>query len=363
MSADRDAVLDATDLAALADELLGPRRGTTVSAKWSCPNPAHAQTGRTPPLGIFRAHNGEERWHCHGCGIGGTAIDLVMAVRGSEFRDALDELAGRSGLRDWTPQTRQPPMAPRARRPPPRPNVTNPEGLRVYVQDCATRLWRPDGTPVLRWLTERRRLPEDVLRVNAVGADPGKKRQPRPDGMPAGGWAAVLPAFDAGHLVFAQLRSLNAFPQRYLNAASTLATNPRLAFYEPPEPIGSCLVVAEGAIDGLSANAAGFRSAVLLGTGHAHRDQPGDDIAERLAATRLPIAVALDADPAGDDAARRLVAALRDRGAHVARVHVPAEHNDLNRWMRHTRDWPRTFATAIRTSMTAARVPRGLARS
>lgn len=365
MTLDREAVLDATDLAALADELLGPRRGTAASAKWSCPNPQHAQTGKTPPLGVFRGHFGEERWHCHGCGIGGTAIDLLMTVRGVDFRAALEELAGRAGIREWTP-----PHTPRVRRPPSsaKPTaagVSDPEGLARYLRDCEARLWQPDGRPVLRWLTRARGLHEAVLRANRVGADPGKRRQPRPEGMPAGGWAAVLPTFEGERLVFVQLRSLNAFPQRYLNAASALATNPRLAFYSPSgEPVARVLVVAEGVIDALSANAAGFRSAALLGTGHAHRDQPGDaDIADRLMARGVPIALALDADSAGDNAASRLRDLLRERGARVARVHVPVEHNDLNRWMRRSPDWPRTLSDAVRVGFLASRRPHAIVRA
>ena len=77
---DRDAILAAVDLAALADELLGSRRGTARSPTWPCPNAQHAQTGRTPPVTVFRSQQGHERWHCHGCGAGGTAIDLVLAT-------------------------------------------------------------------------------------------------------------------------------------------------------------------------------------------------------------------------------------------------------------------------------------------
>ena len=51
---DREALLAATDLAALADDLIGGHVGTARSPMWTCPNPNHVQTGRTPPLSIFR---------------------------------------------------------------------------------------------------------------------------------------------------------------------------------------------------------------------------------------------------------------------------------------------------------------------
>src|SRR5260370_1429281 len=100
---DRDRILEAVDLPALADELLGPRRGRERSAMWPCPSPQHAQSGRTPPVSIFCTGRGEQRWHCHGCGIGGSAIDLVMATRGVQVRDALEELAARAGVAGWQP--------------------------------------------------------------------------------------------------------------------------------------------------------------------------------------------------------------------------------------------------------------------
>ena len=42
---DRDALLAATDLRALADDLLGPGKRSGRSAMWPCPSDQHAQTG------------------------------------------------------------------------------------------------------------------------------------------------------------------------------------------------------------------------------------------------------------------------------------------------------------------------------
>src|SRR3546814_10173512 len=93
---DRDALLAATDLRALADELLGPPSGAGRSSTWHCPNAQHAQTGRTPPVTIFTSRRGEERWRCHGCGEGGTAIDLVIASTGGAAGDAMPSLDRKS---------------------------------------------------------------------------------------------------------------------------------------------------------------------------------------------------------------------------------------------------------------------------
>jgi hypothetical protein len=360
---DRDRILDGVDLPAPADELLGPRRGTTRSASWPCPSPTHAQTGRTPPVTVFRSRAGVERWHCHGCGAGGTAIDLVLATTTLDVRSALELLAERAGVRDrgTPPRIRTP------RRPAPPPRVSDPAALHAFVDDCERRLWAREGQAVRRWLTDTCRIPEQVLRANRVGADPGRRRQPRPDGMPAAGWAVVLPVIEDGEPVFAQLRLLsNHARQRYLNARSDLAPNPRLGVYTPEPPKGSCTLVTEGVLDALSAAAGGFRGAALLGAGVPEPD-PGNPAAralgERLARLPSPLITALDADPAGWQATDRLHRLLAGRGVTPTALHLPSGIKDLNEWMQQTPDWTRTLEGELRTALALApRPPMALGR-
>lgn len=366
---DRDRIVEAIDLASLADELLGPRRGTSRSASWPCPSPQHAQTGRTPPVSLYRSRGGEERWHCHGCGIGGSAIDLVMAAHRLTVAEALEELAGRAGAREFTSDRRPRRVAARlatdrwAGRTP----VSDPAGLASFVDECAERLWKPQGRAVRWWLTEVRGLPEAVLERNHIGADPGRQVQARPDGMPSCGRAAVLPVIEAGRPVFAQLRAISPGSDgpRYLNAASRLANNPRVGIYEPCEPVGRCVIVTEGILDALSANAAGFRSAAVLGAALAGRgtgDRTGL-VADRLARLGAPLIVAFDADQPGQEGARALRESLRARGARATYLHVPSDRNDLNAWMLTSLDWDRTLKLAVRTAAMVAEQPsRTLAR-
>lgn len=367
---DRNRIVEATDLAALADELLGPRRGTSRSASWPCPSSQHAQTGRTPPVSVYRSGGGEERWHCHGCGIGGSAIDLVMVTQGLTVVEAIEGLAGRAGIREpFVADGRRPAAAVRpahamavARAP-----VADPAGLAAFVDECAERLWQPRGRVVLQWLTQVRGLPKEVLARNRIGADPGRRGQPRPDGMPSSGRAAVLPVCEAGGPVFAQLRPISPPPgrPRYLNAASRLATNPRIGIYEPPEAVGRCVIVTEGVLDALSANASGFRAAAVLGAalvGDGSPERSGSLVADRLARLNSPLILAFDADEAGERARKVLKGLLRQRGARVARVHVPPEANDLNAWMVASREWAPAFKSAVRTGVTVASQPTRLAR-
>jgi hypothetical protein len=355
---DRDRILEATDLPALADELLGPRAGTARSPTWSCPSPNHAQTGRTPPVTVFRGRNGIERWHCHGCGAGGTAIDLLLAATTLDVRGAIEALANRAGVRDERP------LRVELRRAPPRPaeqpRVRDPAGLRLFVDDCAQRLWTPQGRGVLHWLTRARRIPEEVLRANRIGADPGRRRQPRPDGMPAARWAVVLPVMEGAEPVFAQLRLLSdPGRQRYLNARGDLAANPRLGIYQPAQPKGSCTFITEGVLDALSAAAAGHRGAALLGAAVPEpdaRNPTAQRLGRRLARLPQPIVTALDADAAGALATDRLHRMLAHHGVVPVALHLPAGVKDLNEWMQHTPDWPRAVEAELHTAL--ARAPR-----
>ncbi len=171
-----------------------------------------------------------------------------MVAQGLTVAEAIQGLAGRAGVREpFVADSRRPAAAVRpikavtvARAP-----VADPAGLAAFVDECAERLWQAQGRVVLQWLTQLRGLPEEVLAGNRIGADPGRQSQPRPDGMPSSGRAAVLPVCEAGQPVFVQLRPISPLPDRprYLNAASRLATNPRIGIYEPPEPVGRCVIV------------------------------------------------------------------------------------------------------------------------
>ena len=346
---DRDALLAATDLRALADDLLGPGKRSGRSAMWPCPSDQHAQTGRTPPVSVFNSRRGEQRWRCHGCGDGGTAIDLVLAVRGGTPRDALDFLAQRTGHRAQLDQQRpqRRPTKPRALPPS---GCSDQQGLDRYVNDCAARLWSPEGITARRWLTNTRGLPADVLACNRVGADPGPRRQERPDGMPRAA-GVVLPVVDNGHSVYAQLRVIRPAGDRprYLNPTGELATNPRVVRARPTEVRHPEVVVTEGAIDALSAAAAGYRAVGVLSAAY------GDEaVALALAKLPYPLVLALDADDAGRSGAQRLATflAARQRPALL----LDLGNGDLNDAMRRCDDWPQQMATIVAAAAPTSRL-------
>lgn len=340
---DRDALIAAIDLEALADEMLGPRRGNGRTPSWPCPNPQHAQTGRTPPVTIFNSHRGEQRWRCHGCGTGGTAIDLVMSSCRANLREAMDLLARRVGHHEqstsWTPR-----RAARRSPPPPPRGCSDPEGMESYVASCAAALFTPAGERIRRWLTENRGLSESVLVANKIGADLGPRRQPRPTGMPKA-TGAVLPVLVDGHAVYAQVRVVQPRVNgpRYLNPTGDLAPNPRLAYFRPVEVERREVIVTEGAIDALSAAAAGFRAAAVLSAAY-----PDQAIAHELSRLPEPLVIAFDQDEAGQAAAERLTALLGVQHRHPANLTMPV--GDLNEALLRSSNWPKELVLRVNAS-------------
>ncbi len=332
MSYDRDELLRRIPLDELCDELLGPRKGRGRCASWSCPSPTHGpQTGRTPPLTVFTSHVGEQRWRCHACGAGGTALDLVMISNHLGFPDALDALVQRCGLRPSDrPSAALRPAEPRPvaalATPPPNPVVER------YVAACERVLASPVGAEVRRWLVDRGfSLP--LLAANRVGADPGPQRLSRPKGLPRRGPGAVFPVLEDRNAVYAQLRSVDEDGIRWANPSAYVAASPHLAsirLARPPRR-ADLLVVTEGMTDALTAADAGYPAVALLGVGLA------DDTTAKTLVERWPdrqLVVAFDAGGPGRSGSRRLVALLAEHGApgRTSALPLPRGVDDLNDW-------------------------------
>lgn len=335
MAHDREAILDRTDLGALADELLGPRRGRGPSATWPCPDPGHGtQTGRTPPVSVFNGRGDIARWHCHACGAGGTAIDLVMVTRGLPVRDAIGWLADRAGVVGTAQSVGRSARRP-ALHPPSLPaESAAPRALAEYVSACEQYLWSAHGEPWRQWLAARR-LSETVLRANRVGADPGAARLARARDLPRRGPAIVLPVLTPERApAYLQARYLDPdrAGRKYDNPAESLARNPRVALVHTPRASARAgvLVVCEGLPDALTAASAGWRAVAVLGAG-----LPDAAVARRVAeiAGRDPVVVAFDHDPGGQRGAHKLRELLAPmHRARVVGLEPPA--GDLNDWAR-----------------------------
>lgn len=353
MRYDRDELLARTDLAGLADELLGFHVGNSRNARWPSPVPNHPQTGRTPPMSIFVDHRGIERWTCFATGANGTAIDLVAVATGRSVGDAMAWLAERARL-DRAPVDRVPVV----RKPPPPPPFREPSAaLMEYVEACERILWQPAGAAIRRWLVDERCLDPDVLRHNRIGADPGPRSLRRAKGLPWRGPAAVFPALDDDREpVYLQARYLHPPPDRgkYDNPTARHGRNPRLTpvLSTGGETTGPT-IVTEGVPDALAVATAGYRSLAVLGAG-----VPDERVAQCLANRDGLLVIAFDADDAGRAGAVSLRRLLADVGRQsVVEVVPPAA--DVNTWL--TERGAAAFARQLRLSIgiAASAAPRG----
>ncbi len=172
---DRDTLLATVDLAALATELCGPPHGHGRNARWRCPNPNHPDVH--PSMTVFHGHR-SDRWHCHACGAGGTAIDLYATATSASIGAAIRDLANRAGLerRDATAPV---PSVPTIRAPlpgAPEPALRGPDpAIELYVAAAQQLLWSPQGQGSREYLRSRNLLDRELLELNRVGYDPGPR--------------------------------------------------------------------------------------------------------------------------------------------------------------------------------------------
>jgi hypothetical protein len=339
---DRDAIVAGVDLPQLADTLLGPRRGAASSPAWTCPMPDHDAAAPTPPhIATFTTRRGEQRWQCANCGADGTAIDLVMRAQGLGLRDALEFLARRSQTALLLPSDAGDDRTRLGAR----------TGLDAWVRHASGLLWKPYGETTRHWLTHGRRLPEEVLRFHRIGASSITALRDLPtrrstNGHRSSAPAAVLPVVVRGRAVHAQLRLIQPQPDQapYVNPRSSAEGRPRLALYRPPQRRHPEIIVTEGIIDALSANAAGYRAAAILAPGLADAE-----VAVHLARLNGPLVLALDPDEAGGLASDRLACHLWTTGRRPALL-AELKH-DLNGSLVAANDWPRKLASHVRQAV------------
>lgn len=336
MNYDRDEILRRVPLDELCDDLLGSRKGKGSVASWRCPSPNHGpQSGRTPPVTLFRSRTDENRWHCHGCGAGGTAFDIVMVSQQLQFREALKLLARRAGLRATTGDSRSlRPATPRPIRPLP---AAPPHAVvEDYVATCEALLASPSGADVRNWLL-RRGFGTSILVANRVGADPGPERLARARGLPRGGRGAVFPVLQDDRVVYAQVRYIDPGEHRWANPSARLAPSPHLASVclagaaRRPD----LLLITEGMTDALTAGEAGYQAVALLGVSLVESTM-ATTLVERWPNQQL--VVAFDAGNAGRRGSARLISLLGEAGVvrRPRALELPRGVDDLNEWRQAT---------------------------
>lgn len=315
---DRDDLLARVDLAQLLDALTtGDGHGRRRT--WNCLDPDHPDVH--PSVAVHTTASGVERWKCWSGGHGGTAIDAVVAARRLPVGDAIRWL--NDNYARLEPVDRTPPA-------PSRPVGDPAAEVIEYVERCAKLLWTGSGRQVREWLNARG-YSDEILALNKVGADPGRRYLPRPKGFPGGWPAAVYPALDRhGAITYFQARYLHPPEGRgkYDNPSRRWAANPRLGWVRP---IGAMqgdrrLVICEGISDALSVAQVGATAVGVLGTAMV-----SSGIAAELAVNRPEFIVLFDTDRAGRHAAARLCSDLRRTDSNVSEL-VPPDSLDVTEW-------------------------------
>lgn len=321
---DRDELLSRTELTRLLDTLT-TGTGDGHRRRWSCPDPDHPDVH--PSVTVHTDQRGIQRWRCWSGGHGGTAIDAIVVARRLGIGEAIRWLADHHA--HLPPIERRPP---RRRHPigQPAPEVVE------YVERCAKLLWAGTGGRVRDWLNLRG-YDDEILALNKIGADPGRRYLPRPKGFPSGWPAAVYPALDpTGAITYFQARYLDppAGRGKYDNPASRWATNPRLGWIRPAQPLGPDrpLIVTEGIADAIAAGRLGYGAVGVLGTGAPDRESAARiaSVVRRRASSPV---VCFDADHAGRAAASRIVAELAANGIDDVEVCAPPDGMDLTDWI------------------------------
>jgi hypothetical protein len=205
---------------------------------------------------------------------------------------------------------------PAAAGPPARPAGLDRQEAERLVADASERIWHPEGAAALAYL-KGRGLTEATIRAARIGwAD--KIRMPKRDG--SGTWplaGIVLPWLDSGKLTRIKVRRLGLIKgAKYVETFSDApSVYPSMATIQPD----AALVLCEGEFDAalLGQELDGLAAVVTLGSASARPDPSMWLALARCSA----LYIALDGDPAGDDASK-------EWGGRAVRVRPPEPCKD-----------------------------------
>lgn len=315
--------------------------------------PAHGD--RTPSCSVTRGPDGTLRVRCFGCDLAGDALHLVAAVYGldarAHFVRVLEHAAHLAGVRLSTPGDRAP-VAPPPRKPapPPDPAPSNgglaPDVFAALVRAllAAAPLDGPHGTDVRAYLSARGIL--DAARADGWGALPpgmvaqGDVRARIVAAVGVEAWEAsglahprdpLMFAWGSSHRVVIPWRGVDGSPTwlqrravgrfdgpRYVAPAGTSPSAPYGAHQLAALALDAPAALVEGAVDALALRAA----CEVDGAPFAVLGLPGVKGWRRPWAALLagrPVALALDGDDAGDDAAEIIARELAGLASNVNR--------------------------------------------
>ena len=240
------------DLLATATTL-GARLKRATATEYAGPCPVCGGRDR------FSVNTKRRIWHCRGCGTGGGVVDLMMHVRGCDFRQAVEILTGSGSM--LVPQARPKPPAP-----PPKSEPDNKAFIARTIADIVWQLAPIRGTPGEQNLADARKIDTDAIadvleRTDAIGWHPAVlfREQGHPlDGKQLGCIVGVMTDPVTA-------KSTGAISRTYLHGglkvgkAKTLGQPAGIVRLTPDDEVLGGLHLAEGLESALDAMAKGFR--------------------------------------------------------------------------------------------------------
>ena len=284
----------------------------------------------------FSVSPDKQIYHCFGCGAGGGVINFVMRAEGLEFRDAVQFLADRCGLK--VPQDSIDPRTARRR-----------ERLLALMKDAARfyydTLWRPEYTPVQRYFAGRG-LSRRTMNRFGLGYAPDsfhatmdamqKKGYTKDELLDAGlvvknekgaiydkfRGRVMFPIIDVrGQVIAFGGRVMDDSKPKYLNSPDTRIFHKGrnlFALNLAKKTQNDYFILAEGYMDVIALHQAGFDSAVAsLGTALTAEQ------ARMIARYTKKIIISYDADGAGQAAAQRAIDILKRADLQVNVLRIP----------------------------------------
>ncbi|MBM4412727.1 MAG: DNA primase [Chloroflexi bacterium] len=308
--------------------------------------PFHSNT-RTP---AFTVYPDTQSYHCFGCKASGTVFDFVMRTQGIEFREALEQLAQRSGV-ELTPRTQQDEERDNQR-----------ERL-IEVNTAAARLFQhmliksPRGEEARAYVA-RRMINDWALESFQLGYSPDERTKlfeyltlkldfsaeevvaaglaiQRDDGSHYDRFRGrvIFPIRNIkGHIIAFGGRAMGDAQPKYLNSPQTLLFDKSSVLYGldmAREAIRQqdAIVIVEGYVDVIALHQHGFRNVVApLGTALTA------DHVQIIKKLTKNIYLALDADSAGIRATLKGLQTLHDN-LDSRLVPTPTPHGVLS-WSR-----------------------------
>ncbi len=284
----------------------------------------------------FSVSPDKQIYHCFGCGAGGGVINFVMRAEGLEFRDAVQFLADRSGLK--VPQDQMDAGAARRR-----------ERLLSLMKDAGRfyydTLWQPEYAPMQQYFA-RRGLTKKTMNRFGLGYAPDSFHQTM-DAMQKKGYtkeelvAAGLAVKNEKGAIYDKFRGRVMFPiidvrgqvvafggrvmddskPKYLNSPETMIFHKGrnlFALNLAKKTTQDHFILAEGYMDVIALHQAGFDSAVAsLGTALT------EEQARMIARYTKKVIISYDADGAGQAAAQRAIDILKRADLQVNVLRIP----------------------------------------